>query len=182
MQKEHGQQADDTAMIEKVNTHTFPNRNDPCPGKTPGEVSLPTVQGESRGQWGRQARTQLSEQSNNQIAKNLYKGEYQGDVFRHTVEEATSGTINPDTSGQSLQAPQDGVEDRIPISQHEAQIQDLKTDRTVPSETMEVLMRDEEEAILVEPVTQVDNIVAKRDQADTQMMRDVHNDASEGPI
>ncbi|KAL9032557.1 MAG: hypothetical protein Q9180_006434 [Flavoplaca navasiana] len=178
-QQEHGNQTDDAAQAD---AHTTPNLDGPHSRKRPLEVTVPTGRQEGHGQEEGQARPQLYERLHNQIANNPYEGEDGGELVSHTVQEDTSGTIDLDTEEQAIAAPQDAVEDRIPISQNEAQTQDLNTDKIVSSEMMEVLMGDEEEAILVEPVTQVENIVTQRDQADTQMMRDVRNDASEGPI
>ncbi|KAL8885640.1 MAG: hypothetical protein Q9215_006536 [Flavoplaca cf. flavocitrina] len=179
-QREHGNQTDDAALIEEADAHTAPSRDGAQSQKSPLEVSVPTGQQEGHGHEGGQAEPQLYEQSDNQIATSPYEGKDGGDLVSHTVQEDTSGTIDLDTEEQALQAPQDGVNDRIPISQIEAQTQDLYTNKTVPSEMMGVLTQNEEEAILVEPVTQIESVSVMMEtvQALAQKLQDVKYNAS----
>ncbi|KAL9040008.1 MAG: hypothetical protein Q9180_002184 [Flavoplaca navasiana] len=183
-QKEHGNQTDAAAPIEEADAHTTPNLDGPHSQKRPLEVSVLTGRQEGRGQEEGQVRPQLYEQSDNQILTNLYEGEDGGDLVSHTVQEDTSGTIDLDTEEQAIQAPQDAVEDRILISQNEAQTQELNTDKTVPSEMMGVLTQNEEEATLVVPVTQVESVIVMMEtvQALAQELQEAKNNASERSI
>ncbi|KAL9613233.1 MAG: hypothetical protein Q9204_008910, partial [Flavoplaca sp. TL-2023a] len=181
-QREHGTQTDDAALIEESDAHTAPNSDGAHSQKRPLEISVPTGRQEGHCQEEGQARPQVYEQLDNQIAINPYEGEDEGDLVSYTVQGHTSGTINPDTEEQAIQARLDAVEDRVPASQQEAQTQDLNTNATVTSEMMEVLTQNEEEAILVEPVTQIENIMIEGNQANTHTKGSGHVDATEGPI
>ncbi|KAL8875382.1 MAG: hypothetical protein Q9198_006253 [Flavoplaca austrocitrina] len=120
-QKEHGNQMDDATLIEEVDAHMAPNFDGPHSQKRPLEVSVPTCRQEGHGQEGGQAGPQLYEQLDNQIATNPYEGEDEGDLVSNTAQEDTTGTINPDTEEQAIQARRDAVEDRVSASQQEAQ-------------------------------------------------------------
>ncbi|KAL8893236.1 MAG: hypothetical protein Q9192_005468, partial [Flavoplaca navasiana] len=111
-QKEHGNQRDDAALIEEADALTASNLEGPHSRKRPLEVSVPTGRQEGHGQEEGQARPQLYQRLDNQIPTNPYEGEAEGDLVSHTVQEDTSGTINPETEEQAIQARRDAVEDR----------------------------------------------------------------------
>lgn len=181
-QTEHGNQTDDAALIGEADAPTAPNFDGAQFQKRPLEITVPTGRQEGHGQDGGQARPQLYKQLDNQIATNPYEGEDEGYLVSHTVQEDTSGFINPDTEEQAIQARRDAVEDRIPASQQEAQTQYLNFNQIVTPELMEALMRDEEEAILFEPATQVEKFMIEGNQANTNMKGSGHVDATEGPV
>ena len=181
-QREHGNQTDDAALIEEADAHTAPSRDGAQSQMRPLEISAPTGRQEGHGQEGGQARPQLYIQLDNQIPKNPYEGEDEGDLVSHTVQEDTSGTINPDTEEQAMQARRDAVEDRVSVSQQEAETQDMNTNESVVSQMMEVPTQNEEEVILIEPLTQVENFVVEGDQTDTNLKGSGHVDTTEGPI
>ena len=181
-QKKHGNQADDAALIEEVDAHKVPDFDGHHSQKRPLEVSVHTGRQEGHGQEEGQARPQVYEQLDNQIATNPYEGEDEGDLVSHTVQEDNSGTINPDAEEQAIQAQRDTVKDRVPTSQQEAETQDVNINEPVVSQMMEVPTQNEEEVILIEPLTQVENFMVEGGQTDTNLKGSGHVDTTEGPI
>ncbi|KAL8835823.1 MAG: hypothetical protein Q9176_006704 [Flavoplaca citrina] len=183
-QKEQGSQADDAANIEEVDAHTVPNCDKPRLQQIPRGVPLSTWEEEGNGQPASQAGIRLAELLDNRTVTKPDASGNQGDLISHRTQEDTSGIISPNTEEQAIQARRDAVEDRVPASQQKAQTQNLNTNATVTSEMMEVLTQNEEEATLVEPVTQVESvrIMMETVQALAQELRDLKNNASKGPI